>query len=76
MGESLYEAIGHVSMPRMVRIRQRFEDNRIEDIESRVREELAKPGVLSSVKPGMSVALTASSRPIANLPLSLRTNSI
>lgn len=73
MGESLYEAIGHVSMPRMVRIRQRFEDNRIEDIESRVREELAKPGVLSSVKPGVSVALTASSRPIANLPLILRT---
>lgn len=73
MGGSLYEAIGQVEIPRMVRIRQHLEDNRIGDVVSTVKAELAREGILDTVRPGMSIALTASSRPISQLDLILKT---
>ncbi len=72
MGESLYEAIGNVKIPHFIKIRQHLEDNRIEDIESALEAEFARPGILDVVKPGMKIALTASSRPISNLDLILK----
>ncbi|PKK87966.1 MAG: hypothetical protein CVV64_20895 [Candidatus Wallbacteria bacterium HGW-Wallbacteria-1] len=73
MGESLYEAIGQVKIPRMVRIRQHFEDNRIEDPVSVVEEQMERSEILETIKPGMRIAITASSRPIHNLDIILRT---
>jgi hypothetical protein len=73
MGQSLYEAIGKVKIPRFVRVRQRFEDNRIEDIIPVLVPQLHKPEISNTIKPGMRIALTASSRPIHNLDIILRT---
>ena len=72
MGGSLYEAIGNVKIPRFIQICQHLEDNQINDIELILKEEFAKPGIFDTVKPGMKIALTASSRPISNLDLILR----
>lgn len=73
MGQSLYEAIGNVKIPRMIKIRQNFEDNRIIDIEKEVKEQILQPQILEKIKSGMSIAITASSRPISNLDLIIKT---
>ncbi|MCP4622737.1 MAG: DUF2088 domain-containing protein [bacterium] len=55
-----------MSFPKMYRIRQRFDDNRIDNIGQAVAAELRKLS-LSAVKPGQRVAITGGSRGIANI---------
>jgi hypothetical protein len=61
-----------VSHPRFVRIRQRFERPRIDDIPATVMRELEKLDLSRRIRPGQTVALTAGSRGIANIPIVLR----
>jgi hypothetical protein len=58
--------------PRMFRLRQKFPRPRVENIPAAVRESLAKLQLQARIKPGQSVALTAGSRGIANIPLILK----
>ncbi|NDV18372.1 DUF362 domain-containing protein [Pseudodesulfovibrio sp. JC047] len=51
--------------PRMVRIRQNFERDRVEDVPGTVKAELAK--LEQTIKPGMTVGITAGSRGIQNI---------
>jgi hypothetical protein len=57
----------------MVRLRQHFERPRVEDIPTAVRDTLERLSLGRAIKPGQTVALTAGSRGIANIPLILRT---
>ena len=66
MNSSLYDVIGTVTMPRMVRIRQKFDTHEITDLEEAVRRELLKPDLISTIRPGMEIAITAGSRGIAS----------
>ena len=61
-----------MSYPRIVRLRQRFERPRVEDIPAAVRAALEKLDLGKRIRPGQSVALTAGSRGIANIPLILK----
>jgi hypothetical protein len=61
-----------VSYPRMVRVRQRFERPRVEDVTAAVRATMETLDLSRTIRPGHSVALTAGSRGIANIPLVLR----
>lgn len=63
-----------VAIPPMFRARQTFprETIRPEDIPARVAEELSREPFASKVKPGMSVAVTAGSRGIANVAVITR----
>jgi hypothetical protein len=61
-----------VPLPKMCRLRQKFDPARIEDIEATVRAELRRPGTLDRIRPGTKVALTAGSRGIANIALILK----
>jgi hypothetical protein len=56
----------------MVRIRQQFERQRIDDIGQAVSLEMEKLDLRGRIRPGQSVALTAGSRGIANIPTILR----
>src|SRR5947207_10564891 len=56
----------------MLRLRQHFERPRLEDLPARVHAELQKLDLSRTIKPGHSVALTAGSRGIANIPVVLR----
>jgi hypothetical protein len=56
----------------MLRLRQRFERPRVEDVAAAVRDALANLNLSRTIKPGQTVALTAGSRGIANIPLVLR----
>jgi hypothetical protein len=57
-------------LPRMVRVRQRFDAPRLDDVEAAVAEQLRM--LDGQVRPGMRVGITAGSRGIANLARILR----
>jgi hypothetical protein len=56
----------------MVRIRQHFERPRVEDVPGAVAATLERLDLGRRIRPGHTVALTAGSRGIANIPLILR----
>ncbi|OAI52317.1 [Fe-S]-binding protein [Planctomycetaceae bacterium SCGC AG-212-F19] len=58
--------------PKMVRVRQQFERTRVDEIPTAVHKTLETLDLSRRIKPGQSVALTAGSRGIANIPLILR----
>lgn len=62
-----------MQFPRMLRIRQRFDDQHIADIPAEVRRQLALLNLEQRVRPGETVAITAGSRGIANVAIILRT---
>ncbi|HTU93658.1 MAG TPA: hypothetical protein VMF69_26500 [Gemmataceae bacterium] len=61
--------------PRMVRIRQHFERPQVADIPAAVASALKSLNLARRIKPGQTVALTAGSRGIANIPLVLRSTA-
>src|SRR5713101_7365582 len=56
----------------MVRLRQKFPRPRVDNIPAAIRDTLGKLNLGSKIKRGQSVALTAGSRGIANIPLILK----
>lgn len=56
-------------IPKVATVRQRFEEHRIDDIPSALREELEKPEVAQKIKKGDRIAIGAGSRGIANIAL-------
>jgi hypothetical protein len=58
--------------PRMFRVRQNFPRQRVEDVDAAVRDQLSSLKLESRIRPGQSVAMTAGSRGIANMPQILR----
>jgi len=61
-----------VEFPKVVKVRQKFPRPRVEDIEAALREQLNKEEISASIRPGMSVALTAGSRGVAEIDTILR----
>src|SRR5439155_15366745 len=61
-----------VTYPKLIRVRQQFERPRVENVALAVRDELERLDLGRSVKPGHTVALTAGSRGIANIPVVLQ----
>jgi hypothetical protein len=55
-----------MNLPKMYRIRQKFDDTSVEDIQETVNTELSNLP-LTAIKPGQKVAITAGSRGIANI---------
>ena len=58
--------------PKILRIRQQFERPRVDNVPLAVRSALEQLDLGRTIRPGQSVALTAGSRGIANIPLVLR----
>ena len=56
-----------IPIPRMVRIRQRFDDTTIVDLQAVLREQLAKPGMVERILPGQQIAIAVGSRGVANI---------
>lgn len=61
-----------VQLPRMARVRQTFDVERVADLEGEVARQLQVGGVPGRVWPGMRIALTAGSRGIANIARIIR----
>ena len=61
-----------IPIPRVVKVRQKFERPFLKDVEAVVLDRLRTSRVLDSVRPGMSIAIAVGSRGIANQPLVVR----
>ncbi|MDP6506174.1 MAG: lactate racemase domain-containing protein, partial [Planctomycetota bacterium] len=61
-----------MNLPKLYRLRQKFDAECIGDIPSTVSSEIQSLGLQEKCEPGQSVAITAGSRGIANIPLILR----
>jgi hypothetical protein len=61
-----------MSYPQMLRLRQKFPRPRVDNVPAAVRDALDKLSLQSKIKAGQSVALTAGSRGIANIPVILK----
>ena len=56
-----------VALPRMARIRQKFETPRLPNVAEAVAEQIGREDIRARVRPGMTVAVGCGSRGIANL---------
>ena len=61
-----------VQLPRMVRVRQHFDDTKIEDLPATLLAELQRPAIQSTILPGMRICLTAGSRGVDSIALVLK----
>jgi hypothetical protein len=61
-----------IDIPKMVKVRQHFERESIEDIPGTIRKELNKDGIIGRIIKGNRVAITVGSRGIANMPRIVR----
>ena len=68
-GGNVSRLLEGISIPKMFHAKQEFDDAKItpEDIPAVVYRELSKPGIGETIKPGMTVAVTAGSRGVANV---------
>lgn len=69
---AIHELLKNVPIPRMVAVRQHFDGSHLADVPAAVRQELARPALWESIRPGMRIAITAGSRGIANLAVIIR----
>ena len=60
-------------LPPFFGVRQALPRDRVADVAAAVRQELARIGLAERLQPGWSVAITAGSRGIADIPLVIRT---
>lgn len=58
-----------MSLPKMAKIRQKFEVESLNDITGTVSEQFNHVNADEKIKPGMEIAITVGSRGIANIPL-------
>ncbi|MEF3328773.1 MULTISPECIES: lactate racemase domain-containing protein [Oceanobacillus] len=58
-----------MSLPKMAKIRQKFEVESLDDITGTVSEQFNHVNADKKIKPGMEIAITVGSRGIANIPL-------
>lgn len=68
----LGQILEDVPLPRMARVWQSFPAPQVEDIPGTLNEQLAKPGIVDTVRPGMRIAIAVGSRGIADLPTLVR----
>ncbi|MEI7027864.1 lactate racemase domain-containing protein [Paenibacillus sp. y28] len=67
MSEVIREVLKEIPVPKMVRIRQKFDGTKLEDPIAELNKELQKPGAIDQIKPGQQVAIAVGSRGVANL---------
>jgi len=62
-----------IPLPKVFKIKQRFERSIIDDVESELRAKLGQRGVLARIKKNQRIAITVGSRGISNQPLLVKT---
>ncbi|MFD2922226.1 lactate racemase domain-containing protein [Halobacillus naozhouensis] len=70
--ETVNRLVRDTPIPRMAKVRQRFNDTEIPDVSEEVREQIRESGVLSSISERDQVALAVGSRGVADLPILVR----
>ena len=70
----VYDLLRNVEIPKMVRIRQKFDDTHIpeEQLAGVVAQQLGREEIADKIGPGMEIAITVGSRGVTNIPLITR----
>ncbi|HAE61656.1 MAG TPA: hypothetical protein DCG38_04925 [Eubacteriaceae bacterium] len=61
-----------VKLPKMIKVKQNFQREKINDISAALRSELMNDKIKSTIKPGMKIAITGGSRGVANIALIIK----
>jgi hypothetical protein len=70
--ELVHDLLKDYPVPPLIKIRQNFPRPVITDIEGAVRRQILKERIVSTIKPGMHIAITAGSRGVANIHIVIR----
>ena len=65
--------VHNIELPNMVKVRETFEGKALGDVAAEVRAQFNKDSIKATVKPGMTIGMTAGSRGVANIALILKT---
>lgn len=64
----LHELLKDIPLPKMVKVKQNFSTEKIENLEHALKEKLEQEHIREKVKPGMEIALAVGSRGMDRLP--------
>lgn len=67
------ELLQEITLPQMVRVRQKFHGNSVQDVASALRNELHKPTIAERVRKDMRIAVAVGSRGVADIVPIVRT---
>ena len=60
------------TIPKMVKVKQNFEDHKIEDVGQAVKNEIIKTEIKNSIVSGSSIAIGVGSRGVANIAIAVK----
>ena len=60
------------AIPKMIKVKQNFEDHKIEDVALAVKNEILKPEITQTIKSGASIAIGVGSRGVANIDIAVK----
>lgn len=69
----LEQMLAPIPLPKTLRVRQRFDASRVEDVEGTLIEQLRRPGGVERIKPGQKVAIAVGSRGVSHIDVLVRT---
>ena len=69
----LEQMLEPIPLPKTLRVRQRFDASRVEDVEGTLVEQLRRPGGVERIKPGQKVAIAVGSRGVSHIDVLVRT---
>lgn len=70
---AINDILNIVPVPKMVKVRQHFEASILENVDVELKNQLINKNFSTKLQPGMSIAVTAGSRGVANMALTIKT---
>src|SRR5690625_1075538 len=58
----IQELVKDIPIPKMLKVRQTFDDEKLNDVEGALREQLNQAHIRNQIKPGMEIAIAVGSR--------------
>lgn len=65
--DAIRSMLDNIEIPKFVRIRQKFDNTKIVDIEKEIKKQFQKEKIANTIKEGQTIGITVGSRGIANL---------
>ena len=67
------DLVRHIPIPKMVKVKQRFDADQLDDVVGELRARLQVPEIREMIKPGMSIAIAVGSRGVNQIEAITRT---
>ena len=60
------------AIPKMIRVKQNFEDHKIDDVAAAVKKQIERPEIKGTISPGKTIAVGVGSRGVANINIAVK----